>query len=54
MSNRRDRRKAAAEARAKEIVATGRAWTKVQHSMTVTKATHRGRVVYTLKGGKVR
>lgn len=51
--SRSDKRKAAAEARAKEIAATGRAWTKVQKGHIVTRATYRGRVVFTL-GGKVR
>ena len=51
--SRKDKRKAAAQAMAREIAATGRAWGKVQKGLVVTKATYRGRVVHSL-GGKVR
>ena len=46
--SRKDRRKAAAQAKAREIAATGRAWTKVQKGLVITRATYRGREVYSL------
>ena len=49
MLNRKQRRKAAAQAKAREIAANNRAWIKVERSYSVTVGKCRGRTVHMLE-----